>query len=94
MLGLILGVARDVWPMHSPGADQEVTELNELGVWFICRVRAVPVTMVCDMDSLWSCMDLVGCAQSFGDGLEQADQLVELERVQSFVGSFCESVGQ
>ena len=29
-----------------------------------------------------------------GDGLEQSDQLLELQRLQSVVGSFCEGVGQ
>jgi hypothetical protein len=32
--------------------------------------------------------------ERLGDGLEQSDQLVELERLQGVVRSFCEGVGQ
>src|SRR3954447_9573946 len=32
--------------------------------------------------------------EPFGDGLEQCDELVELERLQPVVRSFCEGVGQ
>jgi hypothetical protein len=33
-LGLVLGSAEDVWSVHSPGANQELAQLDELWVWF------------------------------------------------------------
>jgi len=67
ILGLVFGLAPDVWSIHSPCADQELAQFSEFGVWFICCVHAVRVRMVCHGNSVSSCKKTLRMRAVFSD---------------------------